>query len=60
MSVWLTLLSAYNLQSMTPFFASILLSRLIYIARCVFGSLNVSPGETKFEIFPRTTLGPAV
>ena len=50
--MWLTLLSTYNLQSLTPVFASFLLSRLIYIARCVLGSLNVSPGETKFEILP--------
>ena len=37
------------------FFANVLLSRLIYIARCGLSSLNVSPGETKLEIFPWTS-----
>ena len=41
MSVWLPLLSACNLQSLTPmFFASFFLARLIYIARYVLGSLK--------------------
>ena len=40
MSVWLPLLSAGNLQSLTAMFFASFLARLIYIARYVLGSLK--------------------
>ena len=67
--MWLPRLSACNLQSLTPLlFASFFLSMLIYIARYVLGSLNVSSQGTKFgnipvnmlDTFCITSLGPAV
>ena len=52
MSGWLSLLSACNLLCLTPlFFARFFLCRLVYIARYVLSSLNVSSRGTKFELF---------
>ena len=48
MSGWLPLLSAWVSHL---FFARFFLSRLVYIARYVLSSLNVSSRGTKFEIF---------
>ena len=41
--MWLSLLSACNLQSLTPLlFASFFLSRLMYIARYVLGLISAN------------------
>ena len=51
MSVWLPPLSACNLQSLTPLFFCRFFIFSLDISRYVLGSLNVSSGGIKFEIF---------